>query len=445
MTASLVKYETARAALAEARSVDEVKDIRDKAEAIRAYARMAQDSQMEADAAELRLRAERRMGILIHQEKQAKRLRSGPDADEGIGNKDAPIVRIKLEDLGIDKRLSARAQKVAGIAERAFEAAVERKRQEILRARGRVSLDITGEAKKERRARREADLAQKQAALPSKKFGVILADPEWRFEPYSRESGMDRAADNHYPTSATEIIAARPVADLAAGDSILFLWATVPMLPDALGVMAAWGFAYKSHVIWNKDRLGTGYWFRNKHELLLVGTKGDIPAPAMGEQWPSVVDAPVGRHSAKPEVFLEMIEAYYPNLPKIELNRRGPARKGWAAWGNEAEPGEFNPSTGEIADAQDHPVHADGPADGAGADRPGDLDGGPGDREGLRLTDAALPPGPPAADRPGGMEGPPSEAKAEEDDPLFIPEFLRRKKPDNDTAAVGETQEVPFA
>jgi hypothetical protein len=115
--------------------------------------------------------------------------------------------------------------------------------------------------------------------------------------------------------------------------------------------MAAWGFAYKSHEIWNKDRIGTGYWFRNKHELILVGTRGNIPAPAMGEQWPSVTDAPVGRHSAKPEIFLEMIEAYFPNLPKIELNRRGPARKGWDAWGNESEGEEFDPKTGEITDA----------------------------------------------------------------------------------------------
>jgi N6-adenosine-specific RNA methylase IME4 len=205
--------------------------------------------------------------------------------------------------------------------------------------------------KKEARTARESALADEQFALPSKKYGVILADPEWRFEPYSRDTGMDRSADNHYSTAATAVIAARPVADIAADDCALFLWATVPMLPDALAVMAAWGFAYKSHVIWNKDRIGTGYWFRNKHELILVGTRGNIPAPAMGEQWPSVTDAPVGRHSAKPEIFLEMIEGYFPNLPKIELNRRGPARKGWDAWGNESEGEEFDPKTGEITDA----------------------------------------------------------------------------------------------
>jgi N6-adenosine-specific RNA methylase IME4 len=190
--------------------------------------------------------------------------------------------------------------------------------------------------KAERRAEREAELAAKQTALPNKKYGVILADPEWRFEPYSRETGMDRAADNHYPTTSSEIIAERDVASIAADDCVLFLWATVPMLRDALQVMEAWGFEYKSHAVWDKIHIGTGYWVRNRHELLLIGTKGDIPAPAMGDQFPSVLAIARKEHSAKPEQFLELIESYFPTLSKIELNRRGPPRPGWDAWGNEA-------------------------------------------------------------------------------------------------------------
>lgn len=191
--------------------------------------------------------------------------------------------------------------------------------------------------KAERRAQRELDLATKQTALPKQRYGVILADPEWRFEPYSRETGMDRAADNHYPTSITEMIAERDVSSIAADDCVLFLWATVPMLRDAWNVMEAWGFEYKSHMVWDKVHIGTGYWFRNRHELLLVGTKGDIPAPAMGEQFASVMTIARKEHSAKPEQFLELIEQYFPNLPKIELNRRGSARPGWDAWGNELQ------------------------------------------------------------------------------------------------------------
>jgi N6-adenosine-specific RNA methylase IME4 len=191
--------------------------------------------------------------------------------------------------------------------------------------------------KKERRARREAELGKRQRALPDKRFGVIYADPPWRFEPYSRITGMDRAADNHYPTSPLEEINALDVASLAAPDCVLFLWATAPMLPQALEVMTAWGFTYKSHIIWAKNHMGLGYWARNKHELLLIGTRGDIPGPAPGTQTVSLVEAPVGRHSEKPAVFYEMIERYFPTLPKIELHARGAvARLGWDVWGLEA-------------------------------------------------------------------------------------------------------------
>lgn len=190
--------------------------------------------------------------------------------------------------------------------------------------------------KKVARKRKEEALAAKQCALPADRFGVIYADPEWSFETYS-ENGKDRSADNHYPTSPTEEICKRDVPSMAADDCVLFLWATVPMLPDALRVMEAWGFAYKSQFVWLKNKPGTGYWNRNQHELLLVGTRGKIPAPAPGDQWLSIVTADAGRHSEKPATFYDLIEAYFPNLPKIELNARGPARKGWAVWGNEAQ------------------------------------------------------------------------------------------------------------
>ncbi|WP_420104130.1 MT-A70 family methyltransferase [Bosea sp. (in: a-proteobacteria)] len=202
--------------------------------------------------------------------------------------------------------------------------------------------------KRVRRDEREVALAERiadgnaalaEAGAAGKRYGVLLADPEWRYEPWSRDTGMDRAADNHYPTTPTSEIRKRPVAEIAADDAVLFLWATVPMLPDAFAVIADWGFSYKSHFIWVKRRSGEargpGYWNTNEHELLLVATRGNPPAPAPGTQWPSVVIAPVGRHSEKPERIYELIEAYFPTLPKIELNARA-RRPGWEVWGAEA-------------------------------------------------------------------------------------------------------------
>lgn len=215
--------------------------------------------------------------------------------------------------------------------------------------------------KKERRREREAKLATKQTALPDRKYGVIYADPEWRFEVFSEETGMDRAAANHYPTSDIETIMARDVGAIAAKDSILLLWVPVPMIVEAICVADAWGFCwidrdeatghlrpikdtarYVSHWAWLKEKIITGYWTRGKHEILLIFTRGKPVAPALGDQLPSWVEGdaaivPSGGHSAKPELFLDWIDALWPNTPKIELNRRGPARAGWTAWGNEAE------------------------------------------------------------------------------------------------------------
>jgi N6-adenosine-specific RNA methylase IME4 len=115
--------------------------------------------------------------------------------------------------------------------------------------------------------------------------------------------------------------------------------------------MEAWGFSYKSQIVWVKNRIGTGYWFRSQHELLLVGTRGHIPAPAMGTQVPSVIEAPVGRHSEKPSVFYEVIERYFPTLPKIELYARG-ARPGWDVWGLEAPIDQQEPQADPLLQQQ---------------------------------------------------------------------------------------------
>lgn len=167
---------------------------------------------------------------------------------------------------------------------------------------------------------------------PQQLFSVLLCDPPWRFEPRSRETGMDRAADNHYPTMTTDKICAVNIP--AAKDAVLFLWATQPMLDDALWVMREWGFKYRSHMVWLKSRIGTGYWFRNQHELLLVGTKGDIPAPLPGTQYNSVHSADTGKHSEKPSKFYEIIEDMFPRVAHCELFAREP-RLGWSSWGAE--------------------------------------------------------------------------------------------------------------
>jgi N6-adenosine-specific RNA methylase IME4/ParB-like chromosome segregation protein Spo0J len=125
-------------------------------------------------------------------------------------------------------------------------------------------------------------------------------------------------------------------ADIATDDAVLFMWTTAPHLREAFEVLAAWGFEYKTNVVWVKDKIG--YFVRNQHELLLVATRGNMLSPSPANRPPSVITAPRREHSRKPDGAYELIERMYPELPKIELFARR-ARPGWVAWGN--EPSKF--------------------------------------------------------------------------------------------------------
>jgi hypothetical protein len=151
------------------------------------------------------------------------------------------------------------------------------------------------------------------------------------------------ACANHYLTenahTADELHeATKDRFECAADDCLLAMWATVPHLAIAVDLLRKRGFRYVSHFVWGKTEAVTGFWNRGKHELLLIGVRGNIPCPAPGEQWVSLQIGPATGHSAKPEFFLRMLEEQFPHLPKIELNRRGKPRPGWASWGNEALP-----------------------------------------------------------------------------------------------------------
>jgi N6-adenosine-specific RNA methylase IME4 len=205
--------------------------------------------------------------------------------------------------------------------------------------------------KRERRARRELELttatARVSTLLGRQLYAVISCDPPWRTIVWSRETGMDRAADNHYPTmTEAELFALRLP---AAPNCVLFLWTTIPHAAIAYRLLAHWGFVYKSQHVWVKPDLGTGFWIRERHEILLIAVRGEIPCPAPGTQYPSAIEAPRGEPSEKPDVFAEMIESYFPNVPKLEMFARR-ARSGWDVWGNEVAAGEsMMPATAPAA------------------------------------------------------------------------------------------------
>ena len=167
--------------------------------------------------------------------------------------------------------------------------------------------------------------------LPQGRYDVILADPPWR---YDFAETRNRAIENQYPTMTLEKIKALEVP--SAENAALFLWATAPKLLEALEVIEAWGFGYRTCAVWDKEKIGMGYWFRGQHELLLVGTKGDFAPPAEKDRFASVIRETRTSHSTKPECLYEMLERMFPHARFIELFARHNSRPRWAVWGNEA-------------------------------------------------------------------------------------------------------------
>ena len=164
-------------------------------------------------------------------------------------------------------------------------------------------------------------------------YDIIYADAPWTYASPGAVRPSDRI-DAHYPTMTLAEIKALPIDDWAAKNCILYLWATPPLLPEALEVMAAWGFKYRTCAVWDKEWIAMGFWFRAQHELLLVGVRGQASPPAETLRKSSVFRERRQKHSRKPDCVRAYIDACFPNARKIELFARE-RFEGWDAWGNE--------------------------------------------------------------------------------------------------------------
>ena len=189
-------------------------------------------------------------------------------------------------------------------------------------------------AEAHRRMKRD-EVADKVEALPAGKFTVLYADPPWSYGDKCDAGGVQaKGVEQHYPAMSLSQLKAMDVPGLAAQNSVLFLWATSPLLPDALELAKAWGFTYKASFIWDKVKHNMGHYNSVRHEFLLVCTQGSC-TPQKVKLFDSVQSIPRTKHSEKPKRFRTIIETLYPKGRKIELFARQKAQ-GWTAWGNQA-------------------------------------------------------------------------------------------------------------
>lgn len=190
-----------------------------------------------------------------------------------------------------------------------------------------------------------ADLIQQYRNKP---FRTILADPPWQFQNRTGKMAPEHGRLNRYGTMKLQDIMVMPVSELAADVAHLYLWVPNALLPEGLKVMEAWGFKYKSNIVWHKirkdggpDGRGVGFYFRNVTELVLFGVRGkDARTLAPGRRQVNFVATRKREHSRKPDEMYDIIEACSPG-PFLELFARG-TRKGWKTWGDQSE--EYMPT-----------------------------------------------------------------------------------------------------
>ncbi|MDA8313963.1 MAG: MT-A70 family methyltransferase [Actinomycetota bacterium] len=185
----------------------------------------------------------------------------------------------------------------------------------------------------------DLDLAQ----LGGVPFGTLLADPPWRFQNRTGKVAPEHARLSRYDTMPLEDISALPIADLLAEQAHCYLWVPNALLEDGLRVLAAWGFTYKTMLVWHKvrsdggsDGRGVGFYFRNVTEPVLFGVRGRLRTLAPGRKQVNLLASRKREHSRKPDGLYEVIEACSPGH-YLELFARYP-RSGWCSWGNEADP-----------------------------------------------------------------------------------------------------------
>lgn len=258
--------------------------------------------------------------------------------------KRASAINIELlKDFCVDERQIRRWKRIVHVADNLTDINVREKIAEAVRPTTLYEIAKLPEQKQVEVAKKvvEKNLTVKQTKklvkevlwkdqppLPTEPFNVVYADPPWTYNVKHLRGNPEK----HYPTLTTKEICGMSIP--SSDNAVLFLWATNPMLEDALQVMKAWGFSYKTNLVWVKNKMGVGFYLRGQHELLLIGVKGDVHPPEQSNRVASVLKADVGKHSKKPDVVYEIIEGMYPQAKYLELFARQ-KRQGWEAWGNE--------------------------------------------------------------------------------------------------------------
>ena len=337
----LILLSQASRALEQARTVDEVKDLRDKAEAVKAYARKAKLGQeILIEASLIKVNAERKLGEILRETELAKAAPGNQHTAENEPVVEAPPT---LASLGISKSDSSRLQQIATLPDEVFQQYIQETVQSqrepttagllrLVRQRrsgvsNGCSLNRNPAPKQLHDDGLDTTMNLNELVDHGRSYGTVYADPPW---PYKNQ-GTRAATSHHYATMSVDAICGEPVAKLAGEQAHLHLWTTNAFLLDAFDVIEAWGFQYKSCFVWVKPQIGIGNYWRVSHEFLLLGVRGGLKFADRGQR--SWLEEPRTKHSRKPDAVRQLIQLV--SQPAyLELYGREPV-EGWTVYGNE--------------------------------------------------------------------------------------------------------------
>lgn len=310
---ALVPLDGAAHALALVETPEDAKDLYDKLEALSQYARRYRvDHDKQNDIAEAKLRTARKGGAML----------------SSLGGRTSGKKPVLPE--GMTWNQSSRWQALADLTDDEFEAHITDVREHD------AELTLASALRVAKDRERHAEVVRLRAVDPEpvrevRTFATVVADPPWKYD----NKATRAAAEDHYPTMTVEELCAIPVDDWTNDEAHLYLWTTNGFLRQAFDVLSAWGFDYKTTLVWVKPQLGIGNYFRSSTEYVLFGIKGGLRTLDSNQRnW---FEAKRGRHSKKPGLFFDLVEKVSPG-PFLEMfaRERRLSEASWDYWGNEA-------------------------------------------------------------------------------------------------------------
>lgn len=328
----LVKWDNARQAISEAKNIDEVKNIIDKAEALRVYARQIGESLgVQNDVAEIKLRAQRRAGEML-KEMELKKNAGRPTNNSSQAARDFDGKSEKLSDIGISWSDSSRWQNIASLPEEKFEEIVTETKEEGKELTQTLMLGAQQKLERAAKIQEQREGIEKGTLkLPEGLYEVIVIDPPWKYQEDENFDAEGFRGLTPYPTMTLEEI--ENIKLPTNKDCVLWLWTTHRFMRHSFKLLDSWGFEEKAILTWVKNKMGIGKWLRSKSEFCIMAVKGK-PLIELTNQT-TILEANVGDHSAKPQVFYDMVDKLCIGRKLDYFARK--TRNGWDSFGDEVK------------------------------------------------------------------------------------------------------------